>query len=373
MIHHNYQYDYYKNRYLSYKRILSKYPLLDLISNISKIELEIIANIKSTIIDYFDSNLFEYQDEKFFKNQKVYKIIQDYTLENRELRIIIRRILGPDNLINQIAKINLVGKIRIIDFSFPTDDINLFEPLVNLISSQIKAAYIALEEVFLNHYKDLSQKVFKTLYEYFDVSLKINEKEFLLGKYLFFITDTNKGYYFINDNVLSKLLEHYKKNQRNDASPLEYSIWIFSSFLPFNKSLTKASKLKMGPIPEKTLTLQYVKEATEILQAEYGFFGEDVTVYTLSETRDQILSIAYSTELAKQIEPEIEFNKETIKIEFEENYKSWSPYIKMIERIHIESKIDRNYEFRKSLGIILGAAMDYTFKTQVLPLIRNGD
>ncbi|MDD5542283.1 MAG: hypothetical protein PHX83_03845 [Acidobacteriia bacterium] len=332
-------------------------PLHELLNGYHQIELEIIGDLVNCAQSALVSAGFERRDQNYVRKNLHLSILVEFVGLMRILHLKLQNVGETDTYHTRTATINHFGLIREIHIEAPRHLDNALEGLCNRLRTMVTQAYTALEQAFISSNADLEMKVFRRLYDCVEAQLKNNNKYHLFGRCWFFISEIEEGFYFFNESVLRRVIEHYKLHQDEAISPLELTVWILSAPLPFQKSLAIEAWRQKKFLSLEWVKTRYIDEANKIFQAEIKLFdSKTYTSTTLCERRGYYLVLAMPTELKDRIVPEIMVVKGALEKQFEDGLKEWSPYIRMIRKLSGLAKESTSAPF-------VGQAVGYAIKT----------
>jgi hypothetical protein len=332
------------------------YPINKLIKNQSQIELDLIDDLRNTICNLLVKNGYKKLDDiRYSKNKNIYTILIDFTKGQRSLIITLQNLFYDKKAISIEEKIENFGLIR--SFIIQSDDCFpkiLFDEIVHKLKNQIIEAYTALENAFLNNYKELDKCVFNNLYSCLKTRLFTNNISHLFGRCWFFISEEDIGYLYFDEEVRRKVINYYKNHQDNIYSPFELTVWIMSEPLPFKKTLAFESFRQKKPLSLSWEKARFISEAPKIFLAEVLLYkSQEYTAYIIANYRGYYLSITFPSNMLNQILPEIEILKHSLSQHFKNGIKKWSPYLKIVKSI---STLPKTQRITDIVGTIIGKA-----------------
>lgn len=318
-----------------YIKLYDDMPLKQIVQNYNQIELDILEELKVTVDSILTDNGYKsYNDKIYSKGKNHYKCILGFLEGSRELKVVIQNLELESKIKNSEKAIEGFGAIRKIIVIIPSS-LSIEPPLIlDALYAQIRAAYIVLEKAFINNIGYLTKSTFNKLYSDLETQLEFKNKSDLFGRCWFFISDKEIGFYYFSEQIIRKVIEHYKTNQHHIFSPLELTIWIMSASFPFQKSLGietwKQKKMLSLPLHKS----KYIDEAYNIHFAELLLYkSHDYTGYTICEKRGFFLGVGFPKDIKKDLEQEIYEIKDLLEIHFLNGIKKWSPYITTVKNI----------------------------------------
>lgn len=351
----------------------AQYPIKKLITDYYQIELNLINDVKDNVTvllkeaGYVKKAGYENEGDLYLKNNMIYRV--DISMVKGERTLLVKIDTTPSNhkIRTMEAQINHFGLFRkILLLSSPRLPIYLTTKILDILKAQILEAYIALEKSLINNYEDLSRYVFRNLYGCLETHLAVTNKPHLFGRIWFAIADEKLLFFYFDIATLRKVIEHYKNknNQDSSLSPFELTIWIMSQPLPFAKTLSFESLKQHKPKSLSWSKVRYMGDAPRTLLAEILLYSSDeYTTYVCCECRGYYLAISFPTPIAKEILPELETLKESLKIHFQNGLKHWSPYFKIVKNL---SQITEPLELASVAGTIFGRAAAEFLKSWIV-------
>lgn len=230
------------------------------------------------------------------------------------------------------APVEHFGAIRTITVAYPS--YLPFESLAAELAARARAAYAALEQAFIANAHELHALVFRNIYDCIEAQLSSANKAVHFGRVWLFVGEEPLGNYYFDEAVIRRVIAHYKHNQREFISPVEFTTWIMSVPIPYAKSLGIKSFRAGKPLSEPWSHVDYRNEAERIFDAEVALFGSDsFTSYTPAKKGKYYLNLACPTSIADEVLPEIKRIEPTLEAVFERGLREWSPYVKLLRRI----------------------------------------
>jgi hypothetical protein len=201
------------------------------------------------------------------------------------------------------------------------------------LQSKVRAAYCALEQVFLRRIDELEEAVFRGAYRIMEAQLRFSNKLHLLGRYWFAISRKDEGLYILDRKSVETILRHYGKRQHELWSPLEMTIWMLTARLPFENTTAHDAFLAKQPLTVPWERSRYIKEVPNAFEAEVCLYESDAhTSNTLCERRGYFLIAACPAEIGEEVMREVDIVRPQLERGFERGIASWSPYIKLMKK-----------------------------------------
>jgi hypothetical protein len=348
----------YLDRYLSL-------PFARLLQEYNNIELEIINEIVEILDQALKDYGYEKQGEVFSSDKARLRLLTHFIPNNRTFLITIHDLLQNPNRCTKEINIEHFGVIRRIIIESPSPAPIDLDLLAETLKAQVIAAYTALEQAFISNTEDLERAVFKRIYDSIESQLKVKNKSDLFGRIWLFVGEYEVGFYYFDENMIRKVIKHYKEHQIDIISPVELTTWIMIAPLPYYKSLGIEAWRQKKPLNLPWMHVRYINDADKIFEAEVLLFNsESFSSYTISERRGFFLTLACPTEIESQMMPEIIAIQDLLDKYFQEGLQYWSPYVKIIKKL---SEIAEESTTASFIGQVLGTATAEFFKNVSKP------
>ena len=283
-------------------------------------------------------NGFTQNEGLYSKLEAHVEVIPSFLRHSRSLCIVIRNITESTPRNYRSILTEGLGLIRDVHLQVPMELPIDCDQLVAELGCHVKKTYFALEQALIRNSGELQHRVFDKLYDCIEYHLKVASKEYLMGRFWLFISDSETGYYFLDENVLRKVIDFYKSHQDDVRSPFELTIWFMTSPLPFQKSLAiQAWKQNLTIKSQPWLQAGYIDDAPKIYMSEKTLFDLDsYSRMTLFEKRGFFLVVALPTDIKEDLKPRVLEAKNDLEFEFERALKMWSPHVRVVRKIATE-------------------------------------
>lgn len=277
---------------------------------------------------------------------------------NRQLTIYIKNIVSnsTESSLFELNIENQIGLIKSVNLIIDKSISNVVEVdnIAKVVISRIICKYSMIEMTFIRCFDEISKKLFERIYDRIKLQLILLGKEDLFNNIWLILGHKKSLHYICDNNKINDLINLFKSNQINDASPFQLIIELLTTPLPFDVSLTKSSIASNKKVSKKWGQIKYKEDIKLIycVLAEKKLYPSDgPTVYALCEHRDYVLSVATSNHVEENILPDLKLIKADILEIFKDGLSNYSLFFRRMTSV---TKSLNNSDIVINFGKLLG-------------------
>jgi hypothetical protein len=243
------------------------------------------------------------------------------------------------------------GLIRTISIQSPYEDSKaiLGKRVAKDVGLQLQDSYVRLAERFILASQEFTSTTLKGLYL---ILQRVTEEipGFDYEKHCWFILFSgNYGYFLLTPEMVIRALEHFKKNQLLEASPIEQLIYLITNPLPFDLTVSNEAFRQSRPWLPGTFETSRYKMAAKRLWLSIARLQDydDFVVMPISEYRDYHLIFGFKATFKRRLTKAILANKDALVRQFERGLERYSDYVHLVEASRVDephSLAERNPE-----------------------------
>lgn len=246
-----------------------------------------------------------------------------WELENRRtLHIRFAPIDQTKEQLGEISgEINGFGKIYSCTITGPTHKLPEIQTALNAVVEQFRAAYIALEDAYLNSHSIWLSELFTRVYAVLNSELKVHGREVLCDRFWISISSLSQvqfRYHFSADN-LRNASDWFRTRQHALVSPCEALTLLISEDAPdaiLAPSQPRVSSLSFDPLTHviEFDHLPSLGSQTSFWLAERELFGShSLGATNIANIEGMAFEVNYPAEVVAEIQPVIDGARDDLK------------------------------------------------------------
>jgi hypothetical protein len=349
-------------RELPYEIRYERLSLIELIESIALIEKNIIEDVYRYSIDFFSKSGFAIAGELFVYSDSKFRFTLCHPESTRVLQINFINI-DPNTIKyqKQSIKLNQFGLINTLECIYPEPFEQLFLTYLEHIDHIFQYAYLSIEKRFVTAFKNVRELLFDNLYNILNVEIERQNKQQLLGEFIFVLTtrENTRFHYFFDVDYLRQLIANFKKKQLNEFSPFD----LISSLLVEEAihTINLLMDIKIGEIAFlSSMAFKSAEEDFRFWLAESHLLDyKEISSYAVFMNDKVILQVSCKREHENHLIEILDVSKYLLQDQFANNidfYYKYALRLKGISRAKIN--VNSSKEVAEFIGTIIGKAIN---------------